>query len=94
MPVFHTDVVMIDFSEFNHAMSMTSDRVFACVRAIVDDYVSGIVSLRVSINTFYRKLYYTGVIDTPIHTHHPMTARKMRGVIRRLKAGVIDGRAN
>lgn len=90
MPVSATEDRMNQqqLDELSAVMSMTSDRVIAayqrCVpvlRTISHDMVR-------SMYVFGRALYAASIIDTPM-SRHPMTARKVRGCIRRLKAGEI-----
>lgn len=74
--------------ELAAVMSMTSDRVIAAWHALRPIMLEAVQEIIKRANAFYRSLYAAGIIDTPV-SNHPMTARKMRGAIRRLKAGEI-----
>jgi len=74
--------------ELSAVMSLTSDRVITAWNAITEMVSPICFDLGTALNGFYRSLYAAGIVNTPL-SRHPMTARKMRGAIRRLKAGAI-----
>lgn len=90
MPVSATEDRMNQqqLNELAAAMSMTSDRVIAAWAACAKSMESFGRDLVKSMAVGYRSLYAAGIVNTPL-SRHPMTARKMRGAIRRLKAGEI-----
>lgn len=72
--------------ELAAVMSLTSDRLVAAWQASAPTIKSFGQDLAAAMARGYRSLYYAGLVNTPLG-NHPMTARKMRGAIRRLKVG-------
>lgn len=87
MPVSATEDVMnsAQYQAIGRVSGMTSDRVEQAWHDVVA--VCG-WSCQQLVDQWYRRMYAAGIVNVP-PGNHPMTARKMRGAIRRLKAGEI-----